>query len=178
MRKFAPQKKFTSQITVKNLPHQITYFNSSFHEVLLKSFRNAWTYAPMQPHKIDHDLSEFILLEHLSFIIVGHHHWYQTYHLIKTMIQPPPPQKIPPSICWTWEILPPILPLKLPGLGRAILCLGKKHCRGSVACVCFFFWLGKQLPTNYPTVFFWKKCPTRPTIRVPAFLGLSFLVAT
>ena len=125
--------------------------------------------------KLIMNLSEFILLEHLSFIIVGHHPWYQTYHLIKTMIQTPR-QKIPPSICWTWEILPPILPLKLPWPRKGDSPPREKNCRGSVVCFFFLFFLVGKTTSNKPSnsFFFWKKCPTRPTIRVPAFLGLFF----
>lgn len=119
----------------------------------------AWTYAPMQPHKIDHESIRI----HPPWTPLIHHCWSSS--LISNLSfnqnhDPTPPHKksLPQSVEHE-KFFHQFSHWNCPGLGRAILCLGKKHCRGSVACVFFFlfFWLGKQLPTNYPTVFFLEK---------------------
>lgn len=102
----------------------------------------AWTYAPMQLHKIDHESIRI----HPPWTPLIHHCWSSSLISNLSFNQNhdpnPPAKKIPLSICWTWEILPPILPLKLPWPRKGDSPPREKNCRGSVACVFFFFFFG------------------------------------
>lgn len=118
----------------------------------------AWTYAPMQPHKIDHESIRI----HPPWTPLIHHCWSSS--LISNLSfnqnhDPTPPQKIPPSICWTWEILPPILPLKLPWPRKGDSLPREKTLPWECGvCVFFsFFLVGKTTSNKLSNSFFFGK---------------------
>lgn len=140
----------------------------------------AWTYAPMQPHKIDHESIRI----HPPWTPLIHHCWSSS--LISNLSfnqnhDPTPPTKNPSLNLLNMRNSSTNSPIEIALASEGRFSASGKNTAVGVWRVCFFFFFfgwENNFQQTIQQFFFWKKCPTRPTIRVPAFLGLSFLVAT
>lgn len=130
----------------------------------------------MQPHKIDHESIRI----HPPWTPLIHHCWSSS--LISNLSfnqnhDPNPPTKNPSLNLLNMRNSSTNSPIEIALASEGRFSASGKKLPWECGVFFFLFFLVGKTTSNKPSnsfFFFWKKCPTRPTIRVPAFLGLFF----